>query len=442
MEGAMKLKMNKAKLAGVLCLAPVTFLSPIGARAENALLHKADVRVVRPDGEVIVYYMDGNWSTGGDIVVRSCGRNHSKVESRSDCKGTENRVPVEEFKNELLSEFLIGDAYKLKHMTKDEKLKELDANLAHVKGLIAQGAGNQAEQGQAAVEKLFADVRAELAKGTYDGPAVKKANNLTREFIYKKIADSKTLHKATEGKDGDQIMFGFLRQYDASKGQCGTDAILGGAKGYNPGDENKDSKEGVRRAAWLLNALVPVANAATYTVEDRIRNCISLPGAVKKTAAGVTWNLVSRSRDPKTGKFYEVWRDSQSGLLWGDRLDKKSSHYDAIALGSRCERASAHSMKCNVIKESACESEEGKRANAGIGERRFGVPTLEEYEAAEKDGIREVVRNMKYYSFWSASVYSGLPAYGSGNAHSFGGDLGHRSFGARADDLSVRCVGR
>jgi hypothetical protein len=49
--------------------------------------------------------------------------------------------------------------------------------------------------------------------------------------------------------------------FDASKGQCGTDAILGGSQDFNPGDDDQ-VPGGVRRATWLINLMIPEAKAA------------------------------------------------------------------------------------------------------------------------------------------------------------------------------------
>lgn len=408
------------------------------AFAQNPLLHKADMRVMGPGGEVLVYYKDGT-----DIVVRNCGRDYSSVSQRSDCKGTENRVPVGVFKQVLRSQFLIGNADKLKPMAAEElkayrsadaagteKLqaqeKELDTKLARIQAFLADGAGGQARADKEATEKLLADVRAQLERGKASGAAVKKVNSLINEIV-NKIADESTLHKVADGRDGDQAIFNLLQQFDASKGECGTDAILNGTIKHHPGDDDA-VPSGTRKATWLLNVLIPDARADGYTVEDRIKNCITLPNAIKKTGAGVKWNLVARSRDAKTGAFYEVWKDSQSGLLWGDRLDNTYTHYNAIGLGANGK----------VVTETACNSQGGKTASAGIGEKKFGLPTIEEYSQAEKNGVREVLPN-KNYLFWSASInpkYTDYARVFNGNS----GDLNDDYF--RDSLFSVRCVGR
>ena len=65
------------------------------------------------------------------------------------------------------------------------------------------------------------------------------------------------------------------------------------------------------------------------TTESRIADCAKLPGSSaghKGPIPGpnlVEWNLVSRSRYPFWGRFYEVWKDSKTGLFWSDRLSKE-----------------------------------------------------------------------------------------------------------------------
>jgi hypothetical protein len=169
--------------------------------------------------------------------------------------------------------------------------------------------------------------------------------------------------------------------------------------------------------------------AQTISIEDRIKDCAGIPKSTVKTSSNVTWNLVSRKRDPKSGKFMEVWKDSESGLLWGDLLDKEYSHYDAIALGADNK----------VVSETACKSDEGKAASAQIGEKSFGLPTRAEFEAAEKNGIREVVPNMRDRWFWSASVHP----ENSFVAWYYVGNVGFIYDDFRVSYVdAVRCVGR
>ena len=73
--------------------------------------------------------------------------------------------------------------------------------------------------------------------------------------------------------------------------------------------------------------------------------------------------------------------------------------------------------------------------------KKFGLPTIEEFKAAEENGIREVLPNMKGNWFWSASLRS---PFGSYYARIFSGNSGVSSYVGARDyyDDTVRCVGR
>jgi hypothetical protein len=169
------------------------------------------------------------------------------------------------------------------------------------------------------------------------------------------------------------------------------------------------------------------------TVEERIKDCSPLPNSTKKSYyEHVTWNLVVRTYDPKIRIFHEVWFDSNTGLVWGDRLDKKYSHYDAIELDDDGK----------IISEKACASKEAKLANAGITEKKFGLPTSKEYHKAEKNGIREILSNLGNYEdrdVWSATLDT---LFGDDEARGFSFWEGSMFAGKRKSVLSVRCVGR
>ena len=118
----------------------------------------------------------------------------------------------------------------------------------------------------------------------------------------------------------------------------------------------------------------------------------------------------------------------KSGLLWGDRLDSNYTHYNAVALNAN--------GKVTMEKACATDQDEAKRANAGLI-KTFGLPTIEEFEQAEKNGIRDVLPNMGTW-FWSASLN---PVY-SGYVRGFNGSSGYSGGDVRDDYVSVRCVGR
>src|SRR5262245_26872135 len=79
--------------------------------------------------------------------------------------------------------------------------------------------------------------------------------------------------------------------------------------------------QSVRRPASLDDC----GTKDSMSTEERIQDCSRLSESSKKPK-NVVWNLVARKYDLSSGKSYEIWRDSKSGLLWGDRLDSNYSH--------------------------------------------------------------------------------------------------------------------
>lgn len=200
--------------------------------------------------------------------------------------------------------------------------------------------------------------------------------------------------------------------FGAVRGECGTDEILNGA-------------------------LPTSSDASQMSTGDRVRSCSGLPGSTVKTRTGVTWNLVARKYDPATGKFYEVWNDT-NGQMWGDVLDHGYDLYCFDSDGYNPGSAVAMNVDGNVTEEKACVNEEGKRASAGVTGKSFGLPTIEEFQHAEKDGIREVLPHTLGYAFWSASIDPYNPDY----AYFFNGNDGGSHFDYRGFGQSIRCVGR
>lgn len=217
--------------------------------------------------------------------------------------------------------------------------------------------------------------------------------------------------------------------------ECGGDHILNGSESAPGGKENPGSNsEPAKTGAWLENLLISSAWARAVTTEDRIQDCSKIAGSSKKPK-GVEWNLVSRKRDLASGKFYEVWRDSKSKRLWGDRVvnpdhqEGTYSHHNAVAMLANGA----------FIAEKACISVEGKKANAGVSDKTFALPTIQEFEEARENGITNVLPNMKNRSFWSVS----LEPKNANRAGYFNANDGYIGYESREYDFfSVLCVGR
>lgn len=97
-----------------------------------------------------------------------------------------------------------------------------------------------------------------------------------------------------------------------------------------------------------------------------------------------------------------VWKDVTTGAVWYPRERLKYTHYQAV--------------------------------------EKFGttLPTMEEFEEAEKHGIREIMSDFEGYYFWSSS----LNPKDSGDARQFDGNDGDDFYDYRYNVDSVRCVGR
>ena len=150
------------------------------------------------------------------------------------------------------------------------------------------------------------------------------------------------------------------------------------------------------------------------SVAERMQNCSLLPESTRISSSGIRWNLVTRSNYERN-VFYtdEVWQDSNTGLVWGSDLDTQHTYADTVRFNS----------EGNVVEEVACQSEEGNRANGGINDLTFSLPTKAQWEKAIADGFVEVVPNrVKLSLFWTASM---LPD--RGYVWQFYPDSGHAS---------------
>ena len=387
--------------------------------------------IVAAGGEVMIYYRDRN-----DIVVRNCGSDYPVINKRSDCTtvGQENRVPVAVFKSALQFEFLISDADKLKPLTADEvkayrqadsgqlnqlldqQKKELDAKLARIQDSIKNyGRDSKTGQDLASTTKLLADVKKELTTAQGGAAAIQKVNELIDDIVDKKIAFQK-LTSVSSALASDQAVYTLLKQFDASKPECGTDEIIRRRttpQGTSGGSRGVSSKEKPR---------VDRMPASAPGIDARMDDCQNISSSTKSytnknNGQTVIWKLVSRKRDPSTGKFYEVWQDSSTRVLWGDRLDSHSDQSSA---------------------QSKCNGTEGKRAVAGISEKTFELPTKKDFKDAIENGILEVLPNLRGHWFLSSLVSSYNDHFAWGFDSSNGGIYGDYRRGVG----SVRCVAR
>lgn len=141
------------------------------------------------------------------------------------------------------------------------------------------------------------------------------------------------------------------------------------------------------------------------SVEDRIHDC-----SYQQSSQKGNFVLVAR-----TIKFKEVYMDSKTGLLWGDRLPSEMNHYDA---------------------QKACNESLGEVLK--IKDLVWRLPTEKDYIQADVNGIRASLPNMTY-AFWASTV----SRHDSNLAYEFYGYInttGIRTYNLRTYKAAVRCV--
>jgi hypothetical protein len=219
------------------------------------------------------------------------------------------------------------------------------------------------------------------------------------------------------------------------------------------------------------------------TIAGRISDCATnngdnatWDGAVKANAGQGQWKLVTRQ-----GVNQEVWQDHRTGLLWSSVLSDSSTNWCVAAGNAQYEYSSApwemdggcgntdfqpdYPTAQSWCAESgptamqavtgsgenwsngtysAAKGGMGKTSTASSPSVRWRLPTKYDYQAADINGIRFVMPDMKASGGndeWSASLWS----FSAGYAWYFdvwsGGGFSHRSR-AYIGSTSVRCVGR
>jgi hypothetical protein len=327
-----------------------------------------DVGVIGPDGEVILYYKEGDY-----IIVKACDPNTilgmTPAQARSNCQGKSNKVPVESFKQSLRNLVSTDRLNVLKPVTPKEveayskdgpnsdQIEAMAIELEKINNFIAVYGAENANLFRK--EELVIALRSLEARVS----AIKKINAEVEKAV-NLIADRTKLTLTKFNSDKDQFLYTVLKQFNPNqKFPCGL-------KG---------------------------------SVDERIRDC-----SYQLTSEKEGFVLVTRSKE-----FKEVHKDTKTGLLWGDRLPSTMNQYYA-------EKA------CNAILAEV----------AGISNSAtWRLPSKEEYEEAEKNGIRKALPNMNYW-FWSSSVHRSYYAW------LFNGFNGDTDYYVRNYDGSVRCVAR
>jgi len=363
------------------------------AQITSALLALSSVSTAAASSRVFVYQKQKH-----QIAIKTC--TSGKLLKQRDCSGPsfENLVDAELFKQTQLSSLLIIDPDKLKPLSEDEMKSYRDSGLNPSD--IMQKRKSNLNAKLEAIEKvlvksknpakslqLLKRAKKQLLTSNPSGTDVLILNELLKKIFDEKLNDS-ARQKIVETETPQSQTF--WRQFDASIPECGAD--------------DKES------------------------IEQRIAGCSTSVKAPRSSGA-ITWQLVSRQKNDHNGKYYEVWKDTQSGLLWGDLHEGVLPYYFLVNVDDAGK----------VLKEKFCSSPAYKMSRTGITQVNFRLPTIAELEQAVQNGIAEVAPNMNQW-YWSASPFPNEyqdMAWGLSN-----GIVQYRDFDFKYYYSAVRCVGR
>jgi hypothetical protein len=328
-----------------------------------------DVGVIGPDGEVILYYKEGDY-----IIVKACDPNTilgmTPAEARRNCQGKSNKVPVEVFKEALRNLVSTDRLNVLKPLTPEEveayskegldffQMQALLSEIRKIDDFIA----NYGEK-KANLERREELVKA-LDSAEFRHRTLYKINTEIEKAV-NLIANQTNLTLTRANSDKNQFLYTVLSQ-------------------FNPNHRPPCGLKG--------------------TVDERIKDCSN-----QLTSEKEGFILVTR-----TNEFEEVHKELSSELLWSARLPSTMNH-------------GAAKKACSRLKEVA-----------GITGHKWRLPSKQEYEQAEKNGIRKALPTMNYW-FWSSTVNLNYSEF----AWAFSGNHG-RGLAAWLNEAgnSVRCVAR
>lgn len=173
-------------------------------------------------------------------------------------------------------------------------------------------------------------------------------------------------------------------------------------------------------------------------IANRIQDCTRLSNHQvsaynEYNSQTILWNLVARQQDPTNTRVNEVWQDSFTGMLWGDVMDGEYTFDNAVEVDEWDK----------VVGEKACAPTNdpnqaliAMRANAGVNEKNWGLPTMSEVAAAYRDGAWTLPNRPDNW-FWSASFDpDGV------SIQTFNGASGEPFDMNRNGTQFVRCIGR
>jgi len=340
-----------------------------------------EVGIVGPGGQILFYSKDGN-----DIVVRNYDLNQGLVftskETCEKCSDTDRKIAITDFKSYVRNAVSLDraiQAYKIGNLN-DRRLSAIRDDVSHI---IEQIKDLKKFYGQPnVVLPRPEEVMQALKDNKMQADAIVRINKQV-DSVVEAISSPDKLAKHTHSMQSNDFMYALLKNFAPVPRQpCGE----------------------------------------VGTPLERANDC------AKATTSKNTWELVALTKGMKlitrTKELKEVWRDTKTGLIWGDRLEKPYSFNDLVELDKNQR----------VLREKICptvEAENGKLVKV----LRFRLPTIEEFKQANSDGIRTRLPNMDG-RYWTSSVFTNGSWYG----WVFDGSTGESDGEVRDDEFAVRCV--
>ena len=144
------------------------------------------------------------------------------------------------------------------------------------------------------------------------------------------------------------------------------------------------------------------------SIEERIKNCNSAKGE---------FVLVVRDE-----KGLEIYKDTKSGMIWGDRISTDFNHYGS-------QKACSHELpEASLLKEV-----------------KWRLPTVREFEVAASHGMKEALPGM-IHTFWTSTPVKVKRRYRRkaipSQAFLWVGPEQRTDAGDLKDAASVRCIGK
>lgn len=350
--------------------------------------------IAEASSRVFVYQMKN-----GEVVFKTCPT--GKIQKNRDCVGSSfsNKVAPEYFEKVLWAPYLIVNSDKMKPLSEDEAkafqtsginpkeiLKKRKSNLLYKLGLIEKLVSEDKSNKNAL--KLLSRAKEQLISSDPSSTDVLKLNDLIKKILLNRMNSDGNPNIIKPDSPSSQALW---RQFDGSLPECGTNE--------------------------------------SHTIEQRISDCSNVLGPDSHSKKVGKWKLVARKKNEDKGKYYEVWKDTQTGLIWGDLLEKTLPFYFLVDVNEKGE----------ITKDKICSSDVYGLARAFITKQTFALPTISELEQALQNGLGEVTPNMNHWH-WSATSFPNEyldMAWGITS-----GVTQFRDFDFKYYYSGVRCVGR